>query len=62
MEEKNTLDSLLEMECNEAQKLLEGKKNDKNYPISSPELARLLAHCNECDKCFKKAQEIGLIP
>jgi len=62
MKEKSALNSLLEMKCDEARKLLTEKKKDENYLISPAELARFLAHCEHCEKCRKKAQEIDLIP
>lgn len=51
-----------ELSHEEAQKYLESKEIDPEYPISDVEFARLNAHIEKdrCDECFKKGKKIGL--
>ncbi len=61
MEEKKSAKSLLEMNCKEAEGIIERRKNNKNSLVSQIQFSRFVRHCLDCDKCEAKAKKASLL-
>ena len=61
MKEEKSAKFLFEMNCGEAKGIIEKRKNNKDSSVSQTQFGRLARHCLNCEKCDKKAKEVGLL-
>ena len=61
MKEKKTAKSLLEMNCEEAERIIEERKNNEDSLVSQIQFGRFARHCLNCKECDRKAKEVGLL-
>ena len=61
MEEKKSAKHLFEMNCEEVERIIEQRKDNKDSLISQIQFGRLANHCLNCEKCEKEAKEVGLL-
>lgn len=61
MEEKKSAKFLFEMDCEEAEKIIEKRKNDKDSLVSQIQFGRFARHCLSCDECKTKAEKDSLL-
>ena len=59
MEEKKSAKHLFEMDCKEAQEIIEERKKNKDSLISQIQFGRFARHCLNCEKCETEARKAG---
>lgn len=59
MEEEKSAKHLFEMNCEEANKITEQRKNDKDFLVSQIQFGRFANHCLNCKKCETEARKVG---